>query len=861
MTSTLERPRVELPLGGGALNGGVPARRAVIRWAWRLFRREWRQQLLVLTMITVAVGALVVGSATAADSPAPKGSGFGTANYAATLKGNPATVLSQLAVLQHRVGTVDLIQNDTLSFPGSIDTFALRSQNPQGPYGQPQLSLLTGRYPTLPGEVAVTNGLATAFRLHIGSTWHESGKTYQVVGTVQNPQSLLDAFALVAPGQVPLNATTQITALFDNPHGNVPGFSFPIQSAADAGNPNTLNPSTISLALATIGMLLIGLVAVAGFTVLAQRRLRSIGMLGSLGATDRHIRLVVRANGAVVGIVGAALGFLLGLVLWLAYRPHLESSSHHLIGMFQLPWTVIGIAVVLALITTYVAASRPARTIMHVPIVTALSGRPAPPRKVHRGAIPGAIAFVIAFLLLGAAGGASNGGGALPLVVGLVVLIVGIVLLAPIFVSTLGVVARRAPVSVRLALRDLARYQARSGSAMAAISLGVLIAALVCVIASARYSDVLDYAGPNMANNQLVVDAPSGPNSQQTLVQPGKPDRVSSTGAATGQPTLKQATADAAAIAHSLGSHNVLALDPASANLQRGIVQSNNFQGAVYAETPALLKAFGISTSEINPNADVLSSRPGLSTESDMQLVYNGYFGNDSGPGGGGQGGPSGAALPCPKGECVQNPIIQYVPQLPTGTTAPNTVVTEHAIRTLHLGTQSDPYGWLISTSGPLTAAQISETTATAAADGLTVETKNDEPTSAEVVNWATATGLLLALGILAMTIGLIRAETSSDLRTLAATGASSRTRRNVTAATAGALGFLGAIVGTGAAYLAAAAYFRTGKLGQSVFQNLSQVPTMNLLAILVGMPLLAAACGWLLAGRQPPLVSRQPIE
>ena len=35
----------------GAGNGGVPARRAVIRWAWRMFRREWRQQLLVLALM------------------------------------------------------------------------------------------------------------------------------------------------------------------------------------------------------------------------------------------------------------------------------------------------------------------------------------------------------------------------------------------------------------------------------------------------------------------------------------------------------------------------------------------------------------------------------------------------------------------------------------------------------------------------------------------------------------------------------------------------------------------------------------------------------------------------------------------
>jgi len=38
--STLRRPS----------NGGVAARRAVVRWGWRLFRREWRQQILVVAL-------------------------------------------------------------------------------------------------------------------------------------------------------------------------------------------------------------------------------------------------------------------------------------------------------------------------------------------------------------------------------------------------------------------------------------------------------------------------------------------------------------------------------------------------------------------------------------------------------------------------------------------------------------------------------------------------------------------------------------------------------------------------------------------------------------------------------------------
>ena len=38
---------------------GLPARRAVIRWAWRMFRREWRQQVLVLPLLTTTVAAAV----------------------------------------------------------------------------------------------------------------------------------------------------------------------------------------------------------------------------------------------------------------------------------------------------------------------------------------------------------------------------------------------------------------------------------------------------------------------------------------------------------------------------------------------------------------------------------------------------------------------------------------------------------------------------------------------------------------------------------------------------------------------------------------------------------------------------------
>ena len=847
----------ERPASAGTSNGGVPARRAVIRWSWRMFRREWRQQLLVLTLIVVALAATVVGAAVATNTPPPAGAGFGTAQDMATFpKGGPQ-LPSQIAALQQRFGRVDVIENQTVAIPGSINTYDLRAQDPNGAFGQPMLSLVSGHYPTGPGQVAVTDGVAATFNLKVGDEWHQGGKTRLVTGIVQNPQSLLDEFALVAPGQV--STPSQVTVLFTAPPGaNLGSLGQYVQTRHDAVASNPLNPETIVLALATVGMLLIALVAVGGFTVLAQRRLRSLGMLGALGATDRNIRLVVRVNGVLVGVVGALAGTVLGLAVWLAYRPRLESSAHHLVGAFQLPWIVIGPAMALAVVATYFAASRPARAITRIPVVAALSGRPAPPKQVHRSAVPGVILFVVAAALFWYTGKSSNGGGAPELVGGFVALIAAVILLAPFSLAILARAGRQAPIAVRLALRDLARYRARSGSALAAISLGALIAVLVCVLTAQRYGNVLDYAGPNLASSQIIVYTPNGgpgggggpggagPN--------GGPGGSSPSGTAS---TPQAQAAVAQNIAKGIGSNTVIELDQAGASLQHAAA-GRSWSGPIYVATPQLLQAFGIKASDVNPDADFLTARPGLSGISQMQLVYGGYNG-PGGPGGGGHG-PQDVgsnSYPCPKGQCVANPVIQEVGALPSGTSAPNTVITEHAIHTLGLHTSVS--GWLIQTPNPPTAAQITDARLTASAAGMTIETKNSAPSSAEILNYATAFGIALALGILAMSIGLIRSETARDLRTLTATGASSFTRRELTAATAFALALGGAVLGTVAAYVAAIGYAWANPLDG--LSELSNVPIKQLLFILVGMPVVAAVVGWLMAGREPSAISRQPLE
>ncbi len=676
--------------------------------------------------------------------------------------------------------------------------------------------------------------MASELNLRVGDIWPQGGKT--VVGIVQNPQSLLDEFALVPPGQV--TNPTQVSVLFDaspSASKNLPSYV----TTPGSNSNNIINPSTIILALATVGMLLIALVSIGGFTVLAQRRMRSLGMLESMGATDRNVRLVLEANGVIVGVVGAIVGFALGLVLWLAYRPHNEQSAHHLISTFALPWNVVVPAMVLAVIATFFAAGYPARAITRVPVVSALAGRPAPPRQIHRSLVPGVVALVIGFIMFSVSGASGNGGGVVWLVPGLIALIAGIILVSPFFLALLARVGAKAPIAIRLPLRDMARYRARSGSALSAISLGIMIAVIVCAVAVARYANVFDYVGPNMAANTMNVYSPPsgptfGPNGQQQNTTP--------------PPPIQTQEAAVHAIASAVGATHLVELDNPAAGLNNPSASGRQWNGPIYVATPALLRAYGINPSSIPSNVDVLSSRPGLAGSG---AVLN-YGGGGGGGKGGGFDGPTAG---------VAHPVIQEESQLPIGTSAPNTVITESALHRLHIADQNSLDGWMILTNSPITKAQLTNANSLAAGADLSTESKNDEPTSAEIVNWATVFGIALALGVLAMSVGLIRSETASELRTLTAAGASSRTRRSAdgghrrrarlprrAARDGGGLRRTGRLVPLQLAGGRAVRHHRSHPVGQPVL-HLDRHAGRRLLI------------GWVLAGREPRGIAARPME
>ena len=849
-TVAAARPLPVVPDGGGA-----PARRAMSRWAWRLFLREWRQQVLVLALLIVAVAATVVGLGAASNTDQLKNHPlFGTGNTIISFPGSDSELSGDISALRTRLGPVDVVAHQNIPIPGSVSNVDLRAEDPHGHYNAVTLRLDSGRFPSGAGEVAATKNVASLLGLHLGSEWSVGGQTRLVVGVIENPLDLQDQFALVSPGQI--STPDRVSVLLNAPQGSFRSFHLPDGNPLNVlsrGGSSTRIAEVVVLVLESLGLLFVGLMAVAGFTVMAHRRLRSLGMLGALGATDRNIRTVMLANGAAVGATSALVGTLIGLAGWMAFVPTLESIASHRVDRFALPWWAIGAAMVLTFLTAVLAAWWPARAVTRISVVSALSGRPPRPQPSHRFAALGGVLLGAGIVLLAFADQRRAGF----IVGGTVATAVGLLFLSPLAIVALAAGARHATVSVRLALRDLSRYQARSGAALGAVTLAVGIASTIVISSAGADSN----AGPgNLPSNQMILYVSATvPDGQVPVLAPGQQQTLAtSVGQVAGSiharhvVPLEQAYDPASGQVPSVGPGKFACSGAACA----GAGQPNGYPTAglahvtvradgedvtsgsnLYVATPQVLGLYGIDSRQINPNTDVVSYLKNLGGLQIFAPVFNA----ERRPGGGVH--TVGTA----------HPVLQSFSRLPHYGSDPGSLITAKAIQ--NLGLVSLQAGWLLQTDRALTSTQISTARQEAASSGLSMETRQPQKSLAPLRNWSTTVGILLALGVLAMTVGLIRSETANDLRTLSAAGASSHIRRNLTAVTAGALALLGALVGTAGAYAALLAWHR------SDLSPLGHVPVVNLVLILVGLPVVAIAGGWLLAWREPGAINRAPLE
>ena len=814
----------------GRAGGGVAARRAMVRWSLRMFRREWRQHVLVTALLTVAVTGAVLGATAAYNMVPSRDAQFGRADHRLFVQVTEPTKLDPyLAEARRWFGAIDVIGHRAVAVAGRSDPVEVRTQRPGGPYGGPMLRLRTGSWPNGPGEVALTGDVAAGLGARVGGSVRLGSETARVVGLVENPGDLDDQFALAAPDApgTPDSLTILVRASDDRVREFAPGVSPGGENVEPRGRTEKSAAAIGVLMVGAVAMLLVGLVAAAAFVVLAQRRRRQLGLLAAVGASRRHLRLAVVADGVATGAVASGLGIAVALAVWVLVGPAFEGAAGHRIGRLDVPWWLVAGGALIGVAGAAGAAWWPARSVSRVPVVDALSNRPAPPRPVRRSALAAGVLLVGGALALGRGiDVAHDRGNALLALVGTAAIVLAVPFLARLAVRVLGTAGGRAPVAARLALRDVARYPARSGAALAAASLGLGLAVVVVGVAAAR-QDGADQG--NLSDRELLFRI-AGPDTGGLSVPERSAAEVERLGAAAGRVAdrvggsavpLEVAITPAESVRRDLQ-----VLHPYAALGRRVGPNTLRDSGDIYVATPALLRHLGLDPAAVTPSTQLLTTQRAPAHLVNVPRMVG------QGP--------------------VPARAVQHV-DLPGYSSAPRSLITAAGLRAAHL--EAAPAGWLVTARRPLTGAEVAEAQRDAADAGLRVEARDRQEGLASLRAAASAAGVLLALGILALAVGLIRGEARTELRILAAAGAGGRTRRAITATTAGGLAVAAVVVGTVTAYVALVAGYwpDTGRL--------ADVPVAELAGIALGLPLAAAAAGWLLAGREPAGLGRPATE
>ena len=129
-------------------NGGMAARRAIVRWTWRLMRRQRRQYAVIVVLVTLAVAATVFASAAAYNlAPAEGAAEFGDAGTVLYFERDQESMTSDewLAIGADVFGTIEPIGHRLVAVPGSVDNVDYRSQALDGRFSGPMLDLVSGR--------------------------------------------------------------------------------------------------------------------------------------------------------------------------------------------------------------------------------------------------------------------------------------------------------------------------------------------------------------------------------------------------------------------------------------------------------------------------------------------------------------------------------------------------------------------------------------------------------------------------------------------------------------------------------------------------------------------------------------------
>jgi len=122
-------------------------------------------------------------------------------------------------------------------------------------------------------------------------------------------------------------------------------------------------------ALAAVAVLIAALGIVNTLTMNVIERVREIGILRAAGMTRRQVWRSVVVEAGILGLAGAALGVILGLIVG---GLMVVLAGGRLDVATGVPWQVVGLSILLGVAVAMLAAAYPARLASRLPIVRAV---------------------------------------------------------------------------------------------------------------------------------------------------------------------------------------------------------------------------------------------------------------------------------------------------------------------------------------------------------------------------------------------------------------------------------------------------------------------------------------------------------
>ncbi len=749
-------------------------RRPILRWNCRMIRIEKKQWRLVIALIALAVagGVVVVTSGfnVGARERSPE---FGDATHLIGLQDPAAKHL--LSAAQGEFQTADVVELATVTPVGSASPVQVKAFDPSGPNVRALASIVEGRYPASASEIAVTQRLLARLGTRLGEQLELDGESLTVTGIVENSLLLTDQFVFAPrgvfdPTEVRILVTTTDAELDQFREAN-PGF----WETKETENARTA--TTVLLTLATAVVLLeVTLLVISVITMLAQRRVRQLGLLAAVGAGKKQIRSAVVSAGVVAGIISAGIGALIGVGVSAVVVPNLETFANRRITQVDWPWMAIGAIALLALAATASSAWWPGRIMSKATVAGALAGRrPRSTRPV--------VMTVVGLILLGL--------GVVGLVslfsledrdrpvfldvVALLAIPLGSVLLAPAAVRLLGRWPLLRGVAARLAQRDLRRYQSRSAATTAALIVILMIPIMAATgfrIFAQSPSSVPSMAGEHLQITPSNINpADSGATDQQGF--------TSAVEALVGEAQVVELRQPVFIVGGSsqgpvvinrggLGEGEELVADDFRQPLTFGVITERSGVDfgleviPTYVGTPELMAVLGLSGFD---GADIITNRAGPHGAIDLEA------GDVS----------------------LDQSMKVAVVDFPRFSVTPGAVIEPGYAS--ELGLPVETTGWLISGSEEFSDEDIARITQDAATLGLTVSSRTEVDTGSGVIVGSVLGATLLAIGVVAIVGSLHRAETSSSAATFEAVGADLTFRRRVHGMTMGLLALLAGCV------------------------------------------------------------------